>query len=99
MSNELQGVTVKLSTGDEAVVSVLIDTDQEELVATNIFNISDAMGSMKTLLSDIKGEIKELGIKGGTLECSLGFTVKEGKLVSVLASGSVSGAIKVTLKL
>nr|VFJ66790.1 MAG: hypothetical protein BECKFW1821B_GA0114236_112111 [Candidatus Kentron sp. FW] len=99
MSNELQGVTVKLSSGDEAVVSVLIDSDQEELVATNIFHIHDAMGSMKTLLGDIKDEIKKLGIKGGTLECSLGFTVKEGKLVSVLASGSLTGAIKVTLQL
>ncbi len=100
MANKPETATVTLSDGTEAVFSLLADPDeQQQFFAADVFHAHDALAGMKTLLGDIKDGIHDLGIKGGTVECSIGFTVKEGKLVSVLASGSMSGTLTITLDL
>jgi hypothetical protein len=96
MSN-IRVVPVELSDKTVVQVSVVV-VDKEETVALRQFAFADAVESLRSLLSDFASAFSKLSCDRVTLEVGIQFSVKGGKLVSLLVDGSGSASAKVRVE-
>lgn len=97
MSDNYVAIPLELSDGKE-IVALATLTDREEEVALKDFKMSDITSSLTTLAKDIMKPLTSLKCEKVNVEFGLSLTVKEGKLVSMLASASGTASVKVNLE-
>ena len=92
-------VAIPLELSDGKVIAALItQSDQEEDVALKGFKMSDVTSTITTLAKDIMKPLTNLECDKVNVEFGLSLTLKEGKLVSMLASASGTASVKVNLE-